>query len=106
MKGGGGIIVSMSRDEVLRRLSALKGELGRFHVRSLSVFGSVARDEATPESDIDLLVEFAEPVGLFEFVRLRRFLESTLGVRVDLATSSALREEMRPRILAEAIRAA
>lgn len=96
----------MSRDEVLRLLSASKPDLARFHVRSLSVFGSVARNEATPGSDIDLLVEFAEPVGLFEFVRLRRFLESTLGAPVDLATSSALREEMRSRILAEAIRAA
>lgn len=96
----------MSRDEVLGRISEVKAELARFHVRSLSVFGSVARDEATDESDVDLLVEFERPVGLIEFVRLRRYLESVLGRRVDLATSAALRDEMRPRILAEAVRAA
>lgn len=96
----------MSRDDVLRRISSLKPELGRFHVHSLSVFGSVARNEATPESDIDLLVEFDEPVGLLDFVRLRRYLEAKLGARVDLATPSALRPGMKARILAEAIRAA
>ena len=96
----------MSRQEVLSKIAALKPDLGRFHVRSLLVFGSVARDEASPGSDVDLLVEFDAPVGLFEFVRLRRFLETSLGVRVDLATPSALREEMRGRVLAEAIRAA
>ncbi|MFN7989478.1 MAG: nucleotidyltransferase family protein [Thermoanaerobaculia bacterium] len=96
----------MSRAETLARLAMLKGELARFHVLSLSVFGSVARDEASPESDVDLLVEFSEPVGLLEFVRLRRHLEVALGVRVDLATPSALRDDMRSRILAEAIRAA
>ena len=103
---GGGIIRPMSRDEVLGKLSSLRDDLTRFHVRSLSLFGSVARGEATSESDIDLLVEFDVPVGLLEFVRLRRHLEVALGARVDLATPAALRDEMRSRILAEAIRAA
>lgn len=102
----GGIIATMSRDEMLAKLASLKGELVHFHVQSLALFGSVARGEATSESDVDLLVEFSEPVGLLEFVRLRRHLEVALGVRVDLATPSALRADMRSRILAEAIRAA
>jgi predicted nucleotidyltransferase len=73
---------------------------------TLSVFGSVARGEARPESDVDLLVEFSAPVGLFEFVRLRRFLEEILGARVDLVTPDALKPQLKQAVLREAIRAA
>jgi predicted nucleotidyltransferase len=55
---------------------------------------------------VDVLVEFAKPVGLFAFVRLRRRLEELLGTRVDLVTPEALKEPLRERILKEAIRAA
>ncbi|MBK9713413.1 MAG: nucleotidyltransferase family protein [Kouleothrix sp.] len=72
-------------------------------VSSLAVFGSVAREEAGAESDVDILVEFGQPVGLFEFVRLQQRLEALLGRRVDLVTPDALRPTMRDRILHEAI---
>ena len=94
------------RDDILRALAASRDRLAPFHVRSLSVFGSVARDEATEESDVDILVEFEEPVGIFEFVRLRRLLEEVVGRRVDLATPQALKDRIRQRVLAEAVRAA
>ena len=93
----------MQRDEVLRRLSADRKELGGYGVKSIAVFGSVARGEAGPDSDIDILVEFGEPTGLFEFVRLKRHLESLLGRRVDLATPEALHRRMRADILDEAV---
>lgn len=96
----------MGRDEALGILAAKRSTLASFGVKALSIFGSVARDEAAPESDIDLLVEFDRPVGLFAFVRLRRYLEEILGRRVDLATADALHERLRDRILAEAVRAA
>lgn len=96
----------MTRFEALQAIRDHSGEMSRFRVRSLSLFGSVARDEARPESDVDILVEFSEPVGLFDFVRLRRFLEGVLDRRVDLATPAALKPRMRERILAEAVRAA
>ncbi len=96
----------MRLDEVLRILSEHREEIRGFGVASLSVFGSVARDEAGPDSDVDVLVEFNKPVGLFEFVRLQRYLESMLGRRVDLATAAALRSQMREQILREAVRAA
>jgi hypothetical protein len=79
-----------------------------FAVTRLAVFGSVARNEARADSDVDILVEY-EPgarVGLFEFVRLQRYLSEVLGRRVDLPTPDALREEMREAVLQEAIRAA
>ena len=55
---------------------------------------------------MDLLVEFSVPVGLFEFVRLRRFLEAILGARVDLVTPGALKPQLRQAVLREAVRAA
>ncbi len=96
----------MGREQVLERLSGQKPALREFKVASISIFGSVARGEAQDGSDVDVLVEFSEPVGLFHFVRLKRFLEERLGVRVDLVTPGALKAQLRERILSEAIRAA
>jgi predicted nucleotidyltransferase len=70
------------------------------------VFGSLARGEATPASDIDLLVEFDRPVGLFEFIRLKLYLEDLTGRGVDLVTPDAIRPAMRAGILNEAVHVA
>ncbi len=98
----------MKRDEALKILAVNQERLKDFSVKSLAIFGSVARNEATEASDIDVLVEFQEgkTVGLFEFIRLMHFLEEILGCKVDLATPNALRKEMRGQILKEAIYAA
>ena len=96
----------MRRDEALRLLAAHREEIARFGVKSLAIFGSVARDEAGPDSDVDVLVEFSVPVGLFTFLGLQHYLEDVLGRRVDLATPDALRDSMRDQILKEAVRAA
>jgi predicted nucleotidyltransferase len=97
----------MTRHEALRRLGRNREKLRAFGVRHIAVFGSTARDQAGPGSDVDLLVEFepAARVGLFAFVRLQRFLSDVMGTRIDLATPAALRPEMRDTILAEAVRA-
>jgi hypothetical protein len=97
----------MKREEVLQRLRAHAKALGPFSVKRLAIFGSVARDEAREGSDVDILVEFqpGARVGLFEFVRLQRFLSEILDCPVDLATPDALRNEMREQILREAINA-
>jgi len=71
-------------------------------VRSLAIFGSLARGETTPRSDIDVLVEFDRPVGLFEIIRLKLYLEELTGRQVDLVTPDALRPSMRDEILREA----
>ena len=78
-------------------------ELHQRGVKSLAVFGSVARGEETPSSDIDVLVEFDRPVGLFEFIRLKLFLEDLTTCRVDLVTPDAIRPAMRASILNEAV---
>jgi predicted nucleotidyltransferase len=78
----------------------------RFGVRDLSVFGSVARDEATETSDLDVLVDFDGPASLRGFVGLKLWLEESLGVRVDLVRRGAIKPRLRARIEAEAQRVA
>ena len=77
----------------------------RFGVKSLAVFGSVARGEAKPESDVDIVVEFDPQahVGLFKMVELKEFLEKVLGCPVDVVTLDGLRPWMRNRVQREAI---
>jgi predicted nucleotidyltransferase len=80
--------------------------LKKYGIHSLSIFGSVARDQARKNSDVDILVDFEKPVGLFEYARLKMYLEDVLGREVGLVTPEALRKELREDILREAIRAA
>ncbi len=94
------------RADAIRLIETHRDELNAFGVCSLSIFGSVARDEARSDSDVDLLAEFTQPIGYFHLFRVRRRLEEILGARVDLTTPGGLRPELRDGILAEAVRAA
>lgn len=96
----------MNLKTVSRLLKRHKDDLHQRGVKSLAVFGSLARGEATPGSDIDILVEFDRPVGLFEFIRLKLYLEELTGRRVDLVMPDALRPAMRAEILSEAVHVA
>jgi predicted nucleotidyltransferase len=96
----------MERDEILSLLLSRKRRLKKFGVHSLSIFGSVVRNQARKNSDVDILVDFEKPVGLFEFARLKLYLEELLDREVDLVTPEALRKELRDDILKEAVRAA
>ena len=96
----------MRRDEVLATLDRHRSELARMGVKSLRLFGSVARNEASPASDIDLLVEFVETPTFSAFMKLKIYLEDLLGGRVDLVTESGLRDRVRPYVEKEAIRVA
>ncbi|MBI4757976.1 MAG: nucleotidyltransferase family protein [Chloroflexi bacterium] len=93
----------MRRDEILRLLSEHRAELEQLGAKSLALFGSAARDEARQDSDVDLLVEFERPVGLFEFVDLKSYLENLLGCQVDLGTPASLKPRLRERVLKEAV---
>ena len=98
----------MTREEAIKILQdALPGLRERYGVKDLAVFGSVVRNEAGPDSDIDILVDF-EPGragGYFKFFSLQEELASRLSRRVDLVTPGALKKQLRDRILAEAIHA-
>ncbi len=98
----------MSRDEVLTVLRDHFPELAALGVTSLALFGSFARDEARPDSDVDLLVEFdpAAHVGLFELVDVKDHLEKLLGRQVDLVPRAGLKPRLRPIIEREEIRVA
>jgi uncharacterized protein len=89
---------------VLRALRDREHELTqRFAVGSLAVFGSVAREEATAASDVDLLVEFSRPIGLLHLSGTALYLEGVLGRKVDLVLRRALLPELREAILVEAV---
>jgi len=96
----------MNRDTALQILRSHLPEIKEFGVLRLSLFGSVARDQAAETSDVDVLVEFDRAVGLFEFSRLRLRLEEMLDCRVDLVTPDALKEQLKERILGEALHVA
>jgi len=96
----------VGRDETIALLRQHMPEIRGFGVSRLAVFGSFARGEDRPDSDVDMLVEFEQSVGLFTFVRLQRFLAELIGRPVDLAMPGSLRPEMRQAILAEAVYAA
>jgi predicted nucleotidyltransferase len=70
-------------------------------ITSIGVFGSMARGESTPKSDIDLLVEFGERQSLFDVIGVEQELESALGRKVDLLTKNAVSPYLRERILGE-----
>jgi predicted nucleotidyltransferase len=92
----------MTCEEALAILGAHRDELQAMGLRRVSIFGSVARNEATDESDVDVLVELDRPMGLFGFVRLQHKLEVWLGRSVDLATADGLRPAVRESVLREA----
>lgn len=97
----------MRRDEAIERLAAAADELrSRFGVTELLLFGSVARNEAGPGSDVDLLVSFDPYPGVRAYLRLGDELETLLGCRVDLIRKEALRPELRESVMSEALRAA
>jgi predicted nucleotidyltransferase len=98
--------MQLRREEILAVLRDSRPLLDAFGVASLSIFGSIARNEGREGSDVDLLVEFNRPIGLFEFVRLQRQLGELIGRPVDLVTPAALKPQLRDRILSEAVVAA
>ena len=94
----------MKRDQALATLRTERERLQReYGVKSLALFGSVARDEATAASDLDLLVEFDRPTGLLGLFNLQAHLEELLGCPVDLGTPSSLKPRVRHRVLAEVV---
>ena len=94
----------MRKDEVLKILTQHKSELvRRFGVTDLALFGSTVRNEARPDSDIDILVSFDGPATSKRYFGVQFYLEDLLGCPIDLVTDKALRSELRPYIEASAI---
>jgi len=92
-----------SLEEVTTRIIFIHSGLYDFGVQSVAVFGSFCRNEMTEKSDVDILVDFFRPIGLFEFARLKIFLTEIMGREVDLITADALHKRMKFSILNEAV---
>lgn len=86
------------------RLAKHRGELReKYKVKELELFGSYVRGEQKDKSDLDVLVEFEEPVSLLGLVRVENYLSELLGVKIDLVPKKDLRPELKDRILSEAV---
>lgn len=72
----------------------------KYKVKRIGIFGSYVRGEETPNSDIDLLVEFSEPIG-FDYFRMKEYLEENLGKKIDLVSTRALHVCIKNDILGE-----
>lgn len=91
-------------NEIKEILKQNKKELkNKYKIKKIGVFGSYVRGEEKKRSDIDILVEFAEPVGLFEFMDMEEYLEKLLGVKVDLVSKKALKPRIGQHILKEVV---
>jgi predicted nucleotidyltransferase len=88
----------MRRDDVVRILTEHRDEIRAYGVKSLSLFGSIARDEARDDSDIDVLVEFEAEPTFDGYMDLLFWLEELLGTRVDLATNAMIRPRIRDSV--------
>lgn len=94
----------MNRSQTLDVLTRIKPKLAqRFGVVRLALFGSTARDEARPDSDVDIVVAFDGPATSQRYFGVQFSLEDDLGCPVDLVTEKALRPELRPFIEQEAV---
>jgi predicted nucleotidyltransferase len=81
----------------------IKAIVARHHGRSVAIFGSVARGDEQPGSDIDFLVELAPEARPIEILSIGVELEEALGVKVDVGTPTSLRARLREEVLAEAV---
>jgi predicted nucleotidyltransferase len=89
----------LSRNDLELKLMQIKPILAeRFHVSRIGYFGSFASGQQTENSDLDILVEFSQPIGL-QFFTLEEYLEKQLGIKVDLVTENALKERIKKSIL-------
>jgi len=99
--------MAASLNHALGTLRAHEAELRGLGVGHAAVFGSVARGEAGPESDVDVLVELdeARPMGLFQYARVKLYIEEILGGNADIANRTTLKPLLRDHILKDAVRA-
>lgn len=89
----------ISKDEIINKLRELKPNLQNdYSVKEIGLFGSFSDETFNEESDIDILVELNQPIG-WKFFSLEIYLEKTFGRKIDLVTKSALKEQIKDKIL-------
>ncbi|OLS14583.1 MAG: DNA polymerase beta domain-containing protein [Promethearchaeota archaeon CR_4] len=75
----------------------------KYYVKEIGIFGSFVRGEQNHKSDLDIIVEFAKPIGLLKFIHLENYLHELLGMKIDLVTKTALKPYIGQRILQEVV---
>lgn len=94
----------MSRDKIIKKINEnLPYIRSTYHVKKMGLFGSAARGDDNRESDVDILVEFREAIGFFDFIKLENFLSEILNKKVDLVSEGALKPILRNEILKDLI---
>jgi uncharacterized protein len=93
-----------TRESLLQTLAEIKPELTRrYHIKRIGLFGSFVRGEQRQASDVDILVEFSQPIGLFKFLEFEEQLEKAVGMKVDLVSRKALTPRIGRHILNEVV---
>ena len=87
----------------MQTLSMHHHDLKRLVVKSLRLFGSVTRNEARPDSDIDFLIEFVSEPSFFELFEVQYFLEDLFHCKIDLGMEESLKEHLREPVLKDVI---
>jgi predicted nucleotidyltransferase len=87
--------------QAMAAIDRQRAALAARHVRRIGVFGSVARGEARPDSDVDFLVEFTDQGDLFDLVAVKRLLHEALGCAVDVVAAGGLKPDIRETVLRE-----
>lgn len=96
----------MTRRAVISRIRSNRARLEKLGVKSLSIFGSFARGEERPDSDVDILVEFEGRATFDRYIDTKFYLEELLGRKVDLVTPKAIKPRMKPYIMQDLIHVA
>ena len=93
-----------SQSEIIHQLREMMTELSvQYHVQKIGIFGSYSKERQTQESDLDLVVEFDQPIGMFAFVHLKNRIAERLGIRVDLVTPDGLHPLIRDQVMHEVV---
>ena len=94
----------MELEEIRRKLVELKPVMKEnFKVKTIGLFGSYVKGREKEKSDLDILVEFEEPISLLKFIALENYLSDSVGVKVDLVEKSALKPRIGKRVLKEVV---
>ena len=91
-----------TKEEIIKILKRKKDFLKKkYKVKNIALFGSYVREENKPTSDIDILVEFYEPISLLKFIELENYLSNIFETKVDLVVKSALKKNIKKQVLQE-----
>ncbi len=94
----------MKKEDIIKKISKPLPLLkDKYHIKSMGIFGSYVRGEEKKDSDLDILVEFQEPIGLLKFIELENDLSDMIGIKVDLVSKKALKSRIGSYILKEVV---